>query len=493
MAKTIMIQGTGSHVGKSVVATGLCRALMHAGYRVAPFKAQNMALNSFATESGGEIGVAQAAQAEACGVTPVVEMNPVLLKPNSDTGSQVILCGKVFGNMSVDEYMGFKPKAREVVKRALAGLKEKFDIIVIEGAGSPAEINLRENDIANMGTAEIADSPVLLVGDIDRGGVFASLYGTFQLLLPWEKKRVQGFIINKFRGQRSLLDSGIKELERLCQRPVLGVLPYLHDIAIAEEDSLGLPNGNGRQYPGAALDIGVVRLPSISNFTDFDPLASEQGVKVRYIKDPSEFGAPDIVILPGSKSTIHDMSFLRRTGLSEKITSAAQTEKEVVGICGGFQMLGKKICDPDSHESALTEIEGLGLLSVNTTIKKCKETFQVKGVELETGISVRGYEIHMGESRGEGKPVFSLTRLGGSGPSVQDGERKGNVWGTYIHGLFENDAFRNLFLNKVRKRKGVAVSESRSIFDRGPGYDALAHKMTENLDMAKLYSILSLP
>ena len=391
MAKAIMIQGTGSHVGKSIITAGLCRIFKNMGYRVAPFKAQNMALNSAVAKEGGEIGRAQAIQAEACRIEPSIHMNPVLLKPNSDMGSQVIIHGKVIGNMKAREYYAFKEKAWEAVCESYRKLSGEFDLIVIEGAGSPAEVNLKDNDIVNMKVAEMANAPVLLVSDIDRGGVFASLIGTMELLTPSEREMVCGFIINKFRGDKTLLEPGLEFIEKRTDVPVLGVIPHIKDMGIGEEDSVGLEKtcrggsvtspGQGNALPlHKAINIGIIKLPHISNYTDFDSLQREPDVQLRYIQRPEEVDGLDLVIIPGSKNTIDDLLSLRETGLAEVIKRHCGNGKYVVGICGGYQILGLKVSDPHGVETEGGSEEGLGLLPVETTLLKEKVTANIEAV-----------------------------------------------------------------------------------------------------------------
>ena len=402
MGKKIMLQGTASNVGKSTITTGLCRIFKQDGYNVIPFKSQNMALNSFITKEGLEMGRAQVSQAEACKIDPIADMNPILLKPNGNNKSQVIVRGKVVGDMSSKEYHDYKLQLTEVLDEIFKEFEEKYDVVVMEGAGSCAEINLMERDISNMGMAKIADAPVILVGDIDRGGVFASLAGTM-LLLPEEyKKRVKGVIINKFRGKKELLDSGIKMLEDIIKVPVLGVLPYT-DIKIEEEDSV--TTRFKQKVNRGDIHIEVVRTPHMSNFTDFNIFETQEDVSLRYVDFGESFGDPDIVIIPGTKSTIDDLMFLRKNGLENQIKELHKRGKLVIGICGGYQMLGKVLKDPYHVENDLEEVEGMGLLDVETTFELEKTTTQVKALldenlqgylENLSGKEVNGYEIHMG-------------------------------------------------------------------------------------------------
>ena len=507
-AKSLMIQGTGSFVGKSMIVAGVCRVLRQDGFRVAPFKAQNMALNSFVTPDGGEMGRAQVVQAEAAGLEPHVDMNPVLLKPNTDTGAQVIIQGKVFGNMDATVYHRFKKEAIRAVRESYQRIAQKYEVIIIEGAGSPAEVNLREGDIANMGMAEIADAPVLLVGDIDKGGVFASLVGTLELLSEEERKRIQGFIINKFRGDLSLLTPGLEFLEKKTGIPVLGVIPYLKNLHIPEEDGvvldkIDIPKGD------RTLEIAVLYLPHISNFTDFDPLEHEPAVHLRYIHPGQKIGEPDAVILPGSKNTIDDFLFLKREGYPDEILNLHRAGTTIVGICGGFQMLGKRIRDPFGMETQQGEVEGLGLLDVATTLLPEKMTFQVKavplnGLEAGDGEILSGYEIHMGETeRGPSTaPAFRILARLEREMAVEDGAVASDrsVWGTYLHGLFDNDGFRRRFIESLQERKdrmnqsGVGATGRSPLLDyrafKENEYDKLAAALREALDMKQIYRII---
>lgn len=498
-AKPLMIQGTGSFVGKSLIVAGLCRLLRQDGFQVAPFKAQNMALNSFVTLEGGEMGRAQVVQAEAAGLEPHVDMNPILLKPNTDVGAQVILQGRVFGNMNADEYHRFKKEALRTVMESYGRLVQKYQVIVIEGAGSPAEINLREGDIANMGMAEAADAPVLLVGDIDKGGVFASLVGTLELLSMEERGRIKGFIINKFRGDPSLLTPGLEFLEKKTGIPVLGVVPYLKDLYLPEEDGVVLENFSEKEE--RQVNIAVLYLPHISNFTDFDPLEHEPGVNLRYVQPGQKIGEVDAVVLPGSKNTIEDLLFLKKEGYADEILRLLRSGKMVIGICGGFQMLGKTIQDPFGVETSLGEVEGLGLLNVVTILKKEKTTFQVKAIPLSgEKETLKGYEIHMGDTeRGtSSQPVFKIIERLKQKVEVEDGaiSADGQVWGTYLHGLFENDGFRQSFIESLRKNKGLSSSTRIEDLDykafKERAYEKLAAALRKDLDIKRVYRIIGI-
>lgn len=488
MAKVIMVQGTMSGAGKSLIVAGLCRIMRRDGYRAAPFKSQNMALNSFVTKEGLEMGRAQVMQAEAAGMEPLVCMNPILLKPTNHTGSQVIVDGRVLGNMSAREYFSCKRRFIPNIKNAFRKLEKLTDIIVIEGAGSPAEVNLRENDIVNMGLAELLDAPVLLVGDIDRGGVFAQLLGTLMLLQEEERQRVQGLIINKFRGDMTLLDSGIEILEEKGGIPVIGTVPYM-DIALEDEDSQ-TSRFTGKE-PGK-IDIAVIRYPRISNFTDFNVFELIPDVSVRYIASAAELGCPDLIFLPGSKNTMGDLYWMRVNGLEEAVKKAAK-EIPVCGICGGYQMLGEEISDPEGLEAG-GSMKGMGLLPVTTKLQSRKVRRQVRGNMNRTegifsalsGLAFEGYEIHMGHSRMP-YPVES----GQEGVLVWGGNP--NVFGTYVHGLFDQGGAAAALVKALAEKKGIALAEERCDDYRDfkeKQYDMLADILTEYLDMEKIYGLL---
>jgi len=494
MSKSIMIQGTGSGVGKSIIVAALCRIFKQDGYTVAPFKSQNMALNSGVTMDGMEMGRAQITQAEAAGIEPLVDMNPILLKPTCDTGAQVIVCGKPIGNMQAVEYHNYKPQLIEIIKQCFLRLQDQYEIIVIEGAGSPAEINLKDNDIVNMHMARVADAPVILVVDIDKGGAFAWIVGTLELLTEDERTRIKGIIINKFRGDKTLLESGLKYMEERYGVPTLGIIPYFHDIYIEEEDSLGLGKWAMEGKPHD-IEIVVIQLPHISNFTDFDLLARETDVYLRYAKPGEHLGNPDMIILPGTKSTIADMNYLHTTGCSREILSIINNQRSTVllGICGGFQMLGTNILDPDHIESAIAATNGLGLLDITTTFSPEKLTVQIKAQVchelLELGLFVTGYEIHMGNTTdGNGiTPLFNIIYP----ENRYDGavREDGLVMGTYIHGLFDNHGFRRTFINYLRKRKGLSCPTITKEISRETEYDRLAKMIRENVDMERIYRI----
>lgn len=505
MTKTIMIQGTGSSVGKSLITAGLCRIFARQGHRVAPFKAQNMALNSFITPEGDEMGRAQVVQAEAAGVAPHVDMNPILLKPTTDRKAQIILNGKVYGNAAADEYHRMKGSLKPAVQAAYQRLAARFDRVVIEGAGSPAEINLMEDDLVNMGMAAMADCPVILVGDIDRGGVFASLFGTVMLLPEADRQRIKGLIINKFRGDEAILEPGIRMIEEKLGMPVLGVLPYAQ-INIEDEDSLS-ERFSRRQVKESAVRVEVVYLPRVSNFTDFNALETQEDVDLRYVMRGEALGEPDVVIIPGSKNTIEDMVYLRNSGLAEQIVKAHRRGARVVGICGGYQMLGKVIRDPHGTESSVAEISGLGLLDVETVFEPEKMTTQVSaewlagnGVADIAALSepLTGYEIHMGRTvlGASAKPLLQLTQRLGEAADDTDGavSPDGRVFGSYIHGIFDNRSFTRGLINGVRQSKGLQTLEGDVMDFRAfkeQEYDKLADMMSSHLDLSVIEALLT--
>ena len=500
-----MVQGTGSSVGKSMLATALCRIFRQEGYSVAPFKAQNMSLNSFVTPDGAEIGRAQAAQAEAAGVLPSVDMNPILLKPEVDYRSQLIVMGRPVGTLESRQFIDRKDMLWSAVTGSLDRLRAEFDVVVIEGAGSPAEINLRKGDIVNMEVALYASSPVLLVGDIDRGGVFASLWGTVWLLDSRERELVKGTIINKFRGDVSLLSSGLSKLEELTGTPVLGVIPYFRDIYIPEEDSPSAGNVAGLPDGEATIDVAVIALPHIANFDDFDPLKRQRGVAVRYVRSVAEMGDPDLIILPGTKTTVADLAHIRDEGIADAVVALARAGAAVVGICGGYQMLGRTISDPDRVESDMPLASGLGLLPVDTTFLAHKQTHQVSGwvapgtglLEGSDGVPLEGYEIHMGRtevSSSQSAGPFQLSYRSGEAVESHDGHTSEDGWilGTYIHGLFQNDRLRQNILERLAHRKGVSLPSEANDFSQTREYDKLAYLIRESLEMRRLRSIVGL-
>lgn len=504
MAKAIMIQGTMSNAGKSLLVGGLCRVLKQDGYRVAPFKSQNMALNSFITEDGLEMGRAQVMQAEAAGIKPTVHMNPILLKPTSDAGSQVIVNGEVIGNMSAWNYYKNKKRFIPAIMDAYHALEEEYDIIVLEGAGSPSEINLKENDIVNMGMAKLAKAPVLLVGDIDRGGVFAQLVGTIVLLEKEELSYVKGLVINKFRGDKDILMPGIEMLEERGGKPVLGVMPYVQ-VDIDEEDSLS--ERFGKKDASGCIDIAVIRLPRISNFTDFNVFGCFNEISLRYVSNVGQLGEPDIILLPGTKNTIQDLLWMRQNGLEGKILRHAAAGKIVFGICGGYQMLGESIFDPEGVEQK-GKIRGMGLLPIHTTF--CAEktrtrvtgTFgKVEGMLKElSGTALEGYEIHMGLSKRIEDKAFlcSLEDITTGLASEQtkqklDGAQAGNVYGSYVHGIFDAPDVVPKMVSILLKEKGLDTSgiqafQMKEYKERQ--YNILADAVRQSLDMEAVYKII---
>ncbi len=495
MAKNIMFMGTGSSVGKSLITAAMCRILDNHGYHVAPYKSQNMALNSFITKDGKEMGRAQVVQAECARMEPQVEMNPVLLKPNSDVGCQVILMGKAEFNMDAMDYHAHKPKLVEIVVSAYDALAEGKDVIVIEGAGSPAEINLRDNDIVNMGLAELVDTPVVLIGDIDKGGVFASIYGTIMLLQPEERARIKGFIINKFRGDVELLKPGIKMIEELVKVPCLGVIPYKRFV-IDDEDSVSERFDNNSE---GLITIGVVYLPHLSNFTDCTAFEMHPDVKVEYYRNQRDLqlANPDLLVIPGSKNTIDDTCHVINSKMGDEIRRIHDCGVPIVGICGGYQLLGKEIRDPFQVESTRGNIEGLGLLNIVTTIEEEKRTVRTSGkvqgnfmgMEL-ADMEVEGYEIHMGTSEAldQAKPFAILEDGTVDGVIAEDG----TVMGTYLHGIFDNDGLREKIIEALRLKKNLEAGPSAFDFKafKEEQYDLLSETVEANLDMKKIMEII---
>ena len=484
-----MVQGTMSNAGKSLLAAGLCRIFAQDGYKVAPFKSQNMALNSFITEEGLEMGRAQVMQAEAAGIKPSVYMNPILLKPTNDVGSQVIVNGEVLGTMSARDYFRYKKKLVPDILKAFHKLSEEYDIIVIEGAGSPAEINLKSEDIVNMGMAKMAHAPVLLVGDIDRGGVFAQLVGTVELLEKEERARIKGLIINKFRGDKSILDPGIEMLEERVGIPVVGVTPYLH-IEVEDEDSLTERFCGNQEV--AAIDLAVIRLPRISNFTDFNPFESMEGVSLRYVTSVSELKNPDMILLPGTKNTMEDLKWLRQSGLENAICKATAEGKIIFGICGGYQMLGKTLKDPHGVEAG-GEMKGIGLLDTDTVFTEKKTRTRVTGSDME----MEGYEIHMGSTTlGEQTAAFTeITSFAGEekGAAKADGVCHGNVYGTYVHGIFEKEEVVKAIVTAIGEAKGLDMTQIAGVdFAKFKEiqYNILADALRKHMDISRIYEIM---
>ena len=499
MAKVIMIQGTMSNAGKSLVTAGLCRVFKQDGYKVAPFKSQNMALNSFITKEGLEMGRAQVMQAEACGIEPSVNMNPILLKPTNDVGSQVIVNGEVLGNMSARDYYKKKTELIPHIMEAYNNLAKEYDIIVMEGAGSPAEINLKENDIVNMGMAKLVNSPVLLVGDIDRGGVFASIAGTLMLLEEDERKMIKGTIINKFRGDVNILKPGLDMIEEITKTPVVGVVPDM-DLDIDDEDSLSERFNNKGTVD--LIDIAVIRLPRISNFTDFNTFEYIPGVSLRYVKSVRELKDPDMIILPGTKNTMEDLKWLRESGLETQILKQAAKGKVIFGICGGYQMLGMELSDPFNVESGGT-MAGMGLLPTKTVFEKEKVRTRVSGNFNEVSgilaelsyVEFEGYEIHMGQTTYDfnEEELTTIDNVNGEDIIKNDGLYKDNVYGSYIHGIFDKEEVSKAIVESLCIHKGIDYS-SISTVDiekyKEEQYDKLAEGIRNSLDMKAIYKIL---
>ncbi|WP_346939339.1 cobyric acid synthase [uncultured Clostridium sp.] len=496
MAK-IMIQGTASSVGKSILVTALCRIFKQDGYSVCPYKSQNMSLNSYITLDGKEMGRAQVLQAYAAGLEPQVYMNPILLKPTTDKNCQIIFNGEVYGYSNAKEYHNLKVKFKDDLKSAFEELENQFDVIVLEGAGSPAEINLRDNDIVNMGMAELIDAPVLLVGDIDKGGVFASLLGTIMLLSDAEKDRVKGTIINKFRGDISLLKPGVDSLEEITHRDCLGVVPYFK-LDLEDEDGAVDLNKNITDK----IDIAIIRLPHISNFTDFDALSIEPDVSVRYVETVNEFKTPDLVIIPGTKNTLGDLEYLKKSGLYNKIREYESNGK-IIGICGGYQMLGKVLEDPYGVETSLESMDGLDLLPIKTVFEEKKVTTRVNGIiekdliNNDTPLNIYGYEIHMGKTTllVEGKNLIAINKSNNEEANHLDGvvNDKGNVMGTYIHGVFDGVEFRQHIINELRRNKEIKDKVSMPYENlREKELDKLADLVRASIDMDRIYKIMGL-
>ena len=492
-AKVIMVQGTMSNAGKSFLVAGLCRVFMQDGYRTAPFKSQNMALNSYITKDGLEIGRAQAMQAEAAGIEPTVEMNPILLKPTSNVGSQVIVNGEVLGNMKAMDYYANKKQLVPEIEKAFEKLSEEYDIIVIEGAGSPAEINLKENDIVNMGMARIAKAPVLLCGDIDRGGVFASLYGTVKLLEDEEQSMIKGLIINKFRGDVEILKPGLQMIEEKTGIPVVGVVP-LTPLDIDDEDSLSDRLTHTGQKGG--IDLAVIRLPHISNFTDFNVFERMDGVSLRYVGSAGELGTPDLIFLPGTKNTMDDLTWLRESGMETAVLRCAEQKVPVVGICGGYQMLGELLEDPDGVEHG-GSMRGMGLLHTKTVFSRAKTRTQIQG-RVNTvsicgefaGREAQGYEIHMGRTEKTGDCQETIYLEDGRLDGLSNPE--GTVFGTYLHGIFDYGDLAAMTVSRLMRRKGIDPKNWH--FDpeehKRREYDKLADLVRNSLDMKRIYEIL---
>jgi adenosylcobyric acid synthase len=504
IARTIMVQGTASSVGKSLIVTGLCRMLVNAGLRVAPFKSQNMALNAHVTPEGGEIGRAQAVQADAAKIVPTVDMNPILLKPEGDSRSQVVVLGRPLGTMSAREYHERKPELHHVIAESLERLRRSCDVVVIEGAGSPAEINLRDRDIVNMHVARIADAPVVLVGDIDRGGVFASLVGTMELLQEDERIRIAAFLINRFRGDVGLLRPGLDFLEKRTGVPVLGVVPHIPGLRVADEDSMSL-DARRHRGPAAAdeIEVAVVCLPRISNFDDVQPLEHEPGVVVRFVERPEPVERADLVIVPGTKSTVADLLWMRDSGIAAALMRRARSAEPILGVCGGCQMLGERIDDRNRVESDRNSVEGLGVLPLRTSFERTKVTARVKvrssgrgffACDMDENGRFEGYEIHMGrvETTRDDAHAFEITERNGRRESAQDGavDSSGAVVGTMIHGLLEDEGLRGGMLRALRRRRGLPQVDAPPLPSLDAEYDRLAGILRKSLDWERFKRIL---
>ncbi|MGB9822745.1 cobyric acid synthase [Thermodesulfovibrio sp.] len=501
MAKLLMIQGTSSNCGKSLLVTALCRIAKQRGIKVAPFKAQNMSLQSFVTEDGGEIALAQAIQAEAAGIVPLIHMNPILLKPAGQQGTQVVVHGKLYKTLKLNDFYWEKKKLWDAVKISLDYLTKEYELLIIEGAGSPAEINLIENDIVNMAVADYLKAPVLIVGDIDRGGVFASIYGTVKLLEEYDNL-IKGFIINKFRGYIDILSPGIKKLEEMIKKPCVGVIPYIHETGIADEDGISLRLSNSFILKSdAAVKIVVLKLRYISNFNDFEPLRFEPDVELVYSLRKEDLINADIIIIPGSKNTFEDLTLLKQLKIDEILKELAKNKVEIIGICGGFQMLGEKLIDPYMVESSFfdlcmtegrchKEINGIGLLPVKTVFYPDKITTQVEGYLCsEPLIKITGYEIHKGISYGPMR-LFKIKRKS-TGQILFDGIVCENVWGTYIHGLFENDSLRRWLINRHRIKKGLNPIEYTFSWKKlkESFLDSISEIVEKHINMDKIWEI----
>ncbi|WP_447603609.1 cobyric acid synthase [Nitrospira sp. Nam80] len=504
--KAIALFGTGSDVGKSILAAGLCRLLRRDGRAVAPFKAQNMSLNSSVTPEGGEIGRAQALQAEACGILPHVDMNPILLKPESDTSSQVIVRGKVQTKLEATAYFQARVPLFEIVRDSYQRLARQYEVIVIEGAGSAAEVNLRDRDVVNWPVAHLADAGVLLIADIDRGGVFAQVIGTLDLLTPEERRRMIGIVINKFRGDRALFEDGVAYIEQRTGLPVLGVVPFLRPLHLDQEDALQIDLRRSGPFAPELVNVAVLLLPHMSNFTDFNAFLNEPDVALQYGASPAHLRRADVIIIPGTKNTLADLRYLKQHGLHDALQPHVQSGKELVGICGGYQMLGGWIDDPYTVEAGGKE-RGLGFLDIATTLQTDKATTVVEGVALHidppSALAVRGYHIHMGQTlRHRHRPSFRLTKVSGHQPgSVPENDlwegavrEDGLIWGTYIHGVFDEPAFRRAWLNRVRQRKALPpldLSVSQAATGRQQGeLDRWADHVKQHMNLTPVWERL---
>jgi cobyric acid synthase CobQ len=491
MAKAIMFQGTASNVGKSIIAAGFCRIFLEDGYRVAPFKAQNMALNSFVTDQGLEMGRAQVTQAKACRINPDVHMNPILLKPTAGTGSQVIVLGKPAGHMNVQTYADFKKKLKSVVKDAYEFLSSQYDIIVIEGAGSPAEVNLKKDDITNMHVAKLTKSPVIIVGDIDKGGVYAHFAGTFDLLDKHEQDLTAGFIINKFRGDKTQLEPANDFIEQRTQRNIFGVVPMIQDLKLPDEDSVEFKKrvGKKKSFDKKSINIALIDLPHISNFTDFDPFEEDPDVNLFVTDKPEDLTDADIIMIPGSKNTTWDMRYLREKGFPDVLRQCIYKGKTVIGICGGYQVLGKKIVDPGAVESGEKEVDGLGVLDLTTVMAKEKHLTQITALCVEGDLPVKGYEIHHGRSQVNETPFLVKP---GKKEILGCKNSRGNVWGTYIHGVFDSTLFRDHVLNKIRLKKNLPIPQNRRDFSIDEELSRLASILRDSINIDAIYQLLGI-
>ncbi len=495
-ARSLMVMGTASDVGKSVVVTALCRAFARAGVRVAPFKSQNMSNNAAVCPGGGEIGRAQAVQAQACGLEPSPDMNPVLLKTQSGMDCQVVIRGRARFQMGVNDYERYRTEAWPEIVSSYSNLARDFELIVIEGAGSAAEINLRHRDIVNWEIAELADAPVLLVADIDKGGVFASIVGTIELLAPEERRRLKGVLINKFRGDQKLLEPGLRFLEQRTGIPVLGVIPWQQSLGLPQEDAASLV-GIATHPGGKPITIGVIHLPSISNYTDFDAFEDEPDVAVHYLSDPAVAPRLDVLIIPGTKDTVADLKWLRATGWENLLVRHRRAGGWVLGICGGYQMLGRRVIDADGVESDTLETIGLGLLDMETIFAAEKITDRIRAIHLPTSIPVSGYEIHSGRitAVAASRALFRLTHRDSSAVNELEGARSddGRVIGTSIHGMFDSAGFRRNFLDEIRTSKGLAPLEFAAQDDtdanRRTAFDRIADALEASVDMAQVAAL----
>ncbi|MBI1821004.1 MAG: cobyric acid synthase [Nitrospirae bacterium] len=500
--KTLMIQGTGSNVGKSILTTALCRIFLEDGFSVAPFKVQNMALNAYVTSDGFEMSRAQALQAQACRIEPDVRMNPVLIKPTTVSGSQVVVMGKAREILSWADYTALKPQLWPTIRSAYQSLSFEHDVIVLEGAGSPAEINLMENDIVNMSAAEMADAPVLLAGDIDAGGVFASFVGTLSLLPPHQASRIKGFILNKFRGDRLILEPGLAKIQQITGKPVLGVVPYLEELLLPEEDSVSFKTGKTPLLKKQHLvngqpvcRIAILDLPKISNFTDFDPFYAEPDVEIQVVRrgDSLKLNGilPDVVIIPGSKNVAQDLAYLKETHLDREVTLFASKGGLVVGLCGGLQMLGETLDDPFGVENTPSSVSGLGFLKIGTILEKEKTLKKGAFLHVVSGIRASGFEMHHGRTTVcRERPCFLQEGMTQGNPLGWSNET-GRIWGTYLHGVFDSDEFRRWFIDQIRENKGLPpLKKIQANYDTEKVIQRLANEVRKGVDMDAIYRMM---